>query len=90
MKRDKQLQDLNSTAQFDIIVIGGGAIGLCGAVDAASRGPKETGGGQCANDQAHWVEYGPDVTGIRKLLNQNARLAQTLLSDHPYQFAKVQ
>ena len=90
MKRNKQLQDLNSTAKFEIIVIGGGAIGLCGAVDAASRSPEETGGGRSANDPAHWVEYGSDLTGIRRLLNQNARLAQTLRPNHPYQLAEVQ
>jgi glycerol-3-phosphate dehydrogenase len=40
MKREEQIAKLNSTKEFDICVIGGGATGLGIAVDAASRGCK--------------------------------------------------
>ncbi|MDB5278876.1 MAG: FAD-dependent oxidoreductase [Ferruginibacter sp.] len=40
MDRQKMLQQLDDVAQWDIIVIGGGATGLGCAVDAASRGYK--------------------------------------------------
>lgn len=38
MNRTQLIQQLESTSEFDIIVIGGGATGLGAAVDAASRG----------------------------------------------------
>lgn len=38
--RDYQLEQLKSTSQFDMIIIGGGASGLGVALDAASRGFK--------------------------------------------------
>ena len=40
MNRDHQLNNLISTPQWDMVVIGGGASGLGTAVDAASRGFK--------------------------------------------------
>ena len=40
MNRIESLQAIRSTAQWDIIIIGGGATGLGSAVDAASRGYK--------------------------------------------------
>lgn len=40
MNRDQFIQQLNSTPEFDICIIGGGATGLYTAVDAASRGYK--------------------------------------------------
>lgn len=40
MKRDDLLKDLETTAEWDILIIGGGATGLGAAVDAASRGYK--------------------------------------------------
>jgi glycerol-3-phosphate dehydrogenase len=40
MDRQKMLQQLDDVAQWDIIIIGGGATGLGCAVDAASRGYK--------------------------------------------------
>ncbi len=40
MKRNDSIQQLRSTTQWDIIIIGGGATGLGCAVDAASRGYK--------------------------------------------------
>jgi glycerol-3-phosphate dehydrogenase len=40
MDRNKMLQQLNEVAEWDIIIIGGGATGLGSAVDAASRGYK--------------------------------------------------
>jgi glycerol-3-phosphate dehydrogenase len=40
MDRNKMLQQLNEVAEWDIIIIGGGATGLGAAVDAASRGYK--------------------------------------------------
>lgn len=40
MRRDEMLQRLNESAEWDIIIIGGGATGLGSAVDAASRGYK--------------------------------------------------
>src|SRR3954462_4207932 len=38
MKRDEMLQQLNRQAEWDIVIIGGGATGLGTAVDAATRG----------------------------------------------------
>ncbi|MBI2730979.1 MAG: glycerol-3-phosphate dehydrogenase/oxidase [Sphingobacteriales bacterium] len=40
MKRNEMLQRLEKPAEWDIIIIGGGATGLGAAVDAASRGYK--------------------------------------------------
>ena len=40
MNRNKFIQELSSTKEFDICIIGGGATGLGIAVDAASRGCK--------------------------------------------------
>ena len=40
MDRNNMLQQLNEVAEWDIIIIGGGATGLGSAVDAASRGYK--------------------------------------------------
>jgi glycerol-3-phosphate dehydrogenase len=40
VNRNNSIQQLNSTTQWDIIIIGGGATGLGCAVDAASRGYK--------------------------------------------------
>jgi glycerol-3-phosphate dehydrogenase len=40
LKRQEQIEKLNSTKEFDICIIGGGATGLGLAVDAASRGCK--------------------------------------------------
>ena len=40
MNRDSAIQQLQTTSQWDIIIIGGGATGLGCAVDAASRGYK--------------------------------------------------
>lgn len=40
MNRNEMLQQLNQTAEWDIIIIGGGATGLGTAVDAATRGYK--------------------------------------------------
>ncbi|MBS1655437.1 MAG: glycerol-3-phosphate dehydrogenase/oxidase [Bacteroidetes bacterium] len=40
MNRSKLIQQFESTAEFDIAIIGGGATGLGTAVDAASRGLK--------------------------------------------------
>lgn len=40
MNRQEELDKLNKTKEFDIIIIGGGATGLGCAVDAASRGYK--------------------------------------------------
>lgn len=40
MDRNKMLEQLNEVAEWDIIIIGGGATGLGSAVDAASRGYK--------------------------------------------------
>lgn len=40
MKREAQIQQLKTTSNYDIIIIGGGATGLGCAVDAASRGYK--------------------------------------------------
>lgn len=40
MKRNEQIAKLDSTKEFDICIIGGGATGLGIAVDAASRGYK--------------------------------------------------
>lgn len=40
MNRNKSIETLNSTSQFDICIIGGGATGLGTALDAASRGLK--------------------------------------------------
>lgn len=40
MNRDHQLNNLHKTAEWDLVVIGGGASGLGTAVDAASRGFK--------------------------------------------------
>ena len=40
MDRQSMLQQLETVAQWDIVIIGGGATGLGAAVDAASRGYK--------------------------------------------------
>jgi glycerol-3-phosphate dehydrogenase len=40
MQREKSIQQLRQTTEWDIIIIGGGATGLGCAVDAASRGYK--------------------------------------------------
>jgi glycerol-3-phosphate dehydrogenase len=40
MKRNQMIQQLESTPEFDICIIGGGATGLGTALDAASRGLK--------------------------------------------------
>ena len=40
MNRAEQLQELRSTPEYDVVIIGGGATGLGCAVDAASRGLK--------------------------------------------------
>lgn len=40
MKRDEQLERLNASSEYDIVIIGGGATGLGCAVDAAGRGMK--------------------------------------------------
>lgn len=40
MNRNNQIDKLNSTSEFDICIIGGGATGLGTALDAASRGLK--------------------------------------------------
>ena len=40
MNRDAMLQQIESTPQWDIIIIGGGATGLGAALDAAERGYK--------------------------------------------------
>lgn len=40
MNRNESIQQLTSSSQWDIIIIGGGATGLGSAVDAASRGYK--------------------------------------------------
>lgn len=40
MNRDRMLQQLEQTGEWDIVIIGGGATGLGAAVDAASRGYK--------------------------------------------------
>ncbi len=40
MNRDKMIQQLESTPEWDICIIGGGATGLSTALDAASRGLK--------------------------------------------------
>jgi glycerol-3-phosphate dehydrogenase len=40
MNRNEQLEKLESTSDFDIIIIGGGATGLGCAIDAANRGCK--------------------------------------------------
>ena len=40
MKRTEQLKQLDTQAEWDVVVIGGGASGLGIAVDAANRGYK--------------------------------------------------
>ncbi len=40
MNRNSSIQAIKTTAQWDIIIIGGGATGLGCAVDAANRGYK--------------------------------------------------
>ena len=40
MNRNESIQQLTSTSQWDIIIIGGGATGLGAAIDSASRGYK--------------------------------------------------
>lgn len=40
MNRNEAIQQLNNTAQWDVVIIGGGATGLGSAVDAATRGYK--------------------------------------------------
>ncbi|TWP29269.1 glycerol-3-phosphate dehydrogenase/oxidase [Apibacter muscae] len=40
MKRNEQLSNLNTTTEWDAIIIGGGASGLGAAVDASTRGYK--------------------------------------------------
>ena len=40
MQRNTQLENVKNTAQWDFIVVGGGASGLGIALDAASRGYK--------------------------------------------------
>lgn len=40
MQRDEMLNQLNEAAEWDILIIGGGATGLGAALDAASRGYK--------------------------------------------------
>ena len=40
MNRQSLIEQLDSTTEFDICIIGGGATGLGIAVDAASRGYK--------------------------------------------------
>ncbi len=40
MNRNTLIENINSTIEFDIIIIGGGATGLGAAVDAATRGYK--------------------------------------------------
>src|SRR4249920_2839370 len=40
MNREEMLQQMQQTAEWDIVIIGGGATGLGSAVDAATRGYK--------------------------------------------------
>lgn len=82
MNRDKALQQIEATQQWDILIIGGGATGLGIAVDAASRGYKtllveQYDFAKGTSSKATKLLHG----GVRYLAQGNIKLVKEALSE---------
>jgi len=82
MNRDYMLQQLRQTAEWDIIIIGGGATGLGTALDAASRGYKtllieQADFGKGTSSRSTKLVHG----GVRYLAQGNIKLVMEALRE---------
>lgn len=82
MNRQEMLQQLEDVAEWDIIIIGGGATGLGAAVDAASRGYKTLLLEQCdfskgTSSRSTKLVHG----GVRYLAQGNIKLVREALKE---------
>ncbi len=85
MNRNVMLQQLNETADWDIVIIGGGATGLGSAVDAASRGYKtllveQYDFGKGTSSRSTKLVHG----GVRYLAQGNIKLVMEALRERGY------
>jgi glycerol-3-phosphate dehydrogenase len=85
MDRHLMLQQLNSTTQWDIVIIGGGATGLGSALDAASRGYKtllieQYDFGKGTSSRSTKLVHG----GVRYLAQGNIKLVKEALRERAY------
>jgi glycerol-3-phosphate dehydrogenase len=82
MNRDYMLQQLEQTAEWDIVIIGGGATGLGTALDAASRGYKtllieQADFGKGTSSRSTKLVHG----GVRYLAQGNIKLVMEALRE---------
>jgi len=85
MNRDAMLQQLQQTAEWDMVIIGGGATGLGAAVDAASRGYKTLlieayDFGKGTSSRSTKLVHG----GVRYLAQGNIKLVMEALRERGY------
>lgn len=85
MNRDAMLQQLQKTAEWDIVIIGGGATGLGAAVDAATRGYKTLlieayDFGKGTSSRSTKLVHG----GVRYLAQGNIKLVMEALRERGY------
>ena len=85
MNRDAMLQQLQQTAEWDIVIIGGGATGLGAAVDAATRGYKTLlieayDFGKGTSSRSTKLVHG----GVRYLAQGNIKLVMEALRERGY------
>lgn len=85
MNRDEMLQQLQQTAEWDIVIIGGGATGLGAAVDAATRGYKTLlieayDFGKGTSSRSTKLVHG----GVRYLAQGNIKLVMEALRERGY------
>lgn len=82
MNRNYMLQQLNETAEWDMVIIGGGATGLGTAVDAATRGYKtllleQADFGKGTSSRSTKLVHG----GVRYLAQGNVKLVMEALKE---------
>lgn len=82
MNRQEMLQQLENVAEWDIIIIGGGATGLGAAVDAASRGYKtllveQSDFSKASSSKSTKLVHG----GVRYLAQGNIKLVREALKE---------
>ncbi|CAN5503024.1 glycerol-3-phosphate dehydrogenase/oxidase [soil metagenome] len=85
MNRDAMLQQLQETAEWDIVIIGGGATGLGAALDAATRGYKTLlieayDFGKGTSGRSTKLVHG----GVRYLAQGNIKLVMEALRERGY------
>src|SRR5204863_683862 len=85
MNREEMLKQLQQTAEWDIVIIGGGATGLGAAVDAATRGYKTLlieayDFGKGTSSRSTKLVHG----GVRYLAQGNIKLVMEALRERGY------